>query len=1380
MSAPAQRDPGWASWDTQEVRQVLESLRDLVVGSNVLKTDWEAARFDVLAGFAAIAGPLRTVPQEVLEATRELTEIGLLEEGAGAGPSPTFAVVSEWVLRGNWTSARAIAKKRMKAVKAWGTTMLATLAASPAPAGGAGALGLGVGGGAPGGSAGGPTGTVILTHAELMELLDQAVAKAAAAAGGALGAPAGGASASGVEGQYRRALAASQGKRDGWSVDRHKQVRAGVLAEGAKLREPLLRFCSEHPWKRPGTALEAHSFPELTWARPMLEEEACDIDELPAGEEASLEDWCVLVHLLRVRVTEMQDFVKGKEPGTIFEDVLDDTFARKRQRSPSPPAMAKRAQVDPGVSAGVGSPGVALTPGRRGELAAAAAGLRTVTEEQVQQALMGTLAPETIPKPAGEGAPRPVIPSHVGGELEGLDLRVYPAQSLDAQQAKLVLGEDGRSLQWEAANKKTRCSTLPEWERGFCHVLRKVKSDRQHRLMVYFKDWFQHKAMEYGVTPLIKFYEYLILQMEEDPSVTFERRCYSELFEDYSREQQLRPVRAKTPWRDDRSPRGGKQGEQKGKGGKARNDPPNPPREGGGKGGKGGKGRGRGGVELPQSPAQAAAPGNANSSRRAPAGAGEAPARGPVSGEGHEPEDGDEEEDVMSVANAFEFTPAEPGEGDYIEIERGGGDAGDILHGGDWMDGHDEHIRGGAGSGVRDGPETWSVMDGASRRLRRSKKWPAIREKLLRRATQERMEATGTMEHERARYVQEVQSVGAAVPLLTERAHLMAAAFEDWHDVDFLVRGAACGIGWPSRPMEMDEPFHVPNYVGDKHMEAMECEIEKELLEARIFPADDRRPWGVSALGMVEKLRNGKVKYRPVWDYSRPCDVGVNARIELEKDKFSSVKDAYALLRPGYWMVKVDLDSAYRSVGVASQFWPAQCFEFGGVRYMDARAPFGNRALPGIFMRYTRAIVAWMQAQGIPCVGYLDDFFMVAATREEAEEMMMLLVELVSFLGFKVNSAKCEGPEQLMEFLGVELSTSGGVCTAAISKDRVDFVDLDTIEDVIRRYNGRKVVLFREEDFFATDLSGTKGMGGLMDERFFLHSWEDVRKMIQKPWFPFRKGVPESEHISYLELFAVWWAVVLWGRHVQGRTVVIRINNQCALRQVAKWWGPPEYLPLLKQLFLTCVRYDIRLRPVYITTKDNKLADLLSRMQLRQFHMEHCAFMRATVWRQDRDDWMLSPAEFHSLDMEFGPFTLDACVAPSRANAFCAVSWSREEDARVQRCDGHQAWGNLPFSIMYDIIVNFLRCKKRQQMGTSGTFLVPVWGQDRGRAPDPTWTLILSMPEVFKVVREWRKGTHLFTAPALRGGGRSEWGPTRWNVVVVRVGPEPVTLPGWV
>ncbi|KAK3234410.1 hypothetical protein CYMTET_55352 [Cymbomonas tetramitiformis] len=105
--------------------------------------------------------------------------------------------------------------------------------------------------------------------------------------------------------------------------------------------------------------------------------------------------------------------------------------------------------------------------------------------------------------------------------------------------------------------------------------------------------------------------------------------------------------------------------------------------------------------------------------------------------------------------------------------------------------------------------------------------------------------------------------------------------------------------------------------------------------------------------------------------------------------------------------------------------------------------------------------------------------------------------------------------------------------------------------------------------------------------------------------------------------------------------------------------------------------------------------------------------------------------------------------------------------------DGHNAWGNLPFSIMFAILKNFLKCKRRQQWGTSACFLVPVWDGDAG------WELVKSLPQVFRVVREWGKGTHLFTAPDLRGHGRTAWGPTRWPVVVVRVGPEPVALPDW-
>ena len=541
-------------------------------------------------------------------------------------------------------------------------------------------------------------------------------------------------------------------------------------------------------------------------------------------------------------------------------------------------------------------------------------------------------------------------------------------------------------------------------------------------------------------------------------------------------------------------------------------------------------------------------------------------------------------------------------------------------------------------------------------------------------------------------------------------------------------------------------------------------------------------------------------------------------------------------------MVKVDLESAYRSLGISSQFWPHQCFEFDGVRWMDARAPFGNRALPGIFMRWTRAIVAWMRARGYPTVGYLDDFFCVLETREQAEEAMMLLVEFVTFLGFKVNSAKCEGPAQVLEFLGVLLDTSGEVCTAAIDEERIAVVvqkagelraqaargmvarrrlesllgllafcshvvwglslytrrgfsfltatsgrrmvrlprpvldDLSVLEQVVRRYNGRKVQLERQvvdQRHFATDASGTLGFGGVWERLFFMLSWDDLARLPQRPWFPRRSDCRSSWSINYMELFAVWWAMVLWGHRMSGTTVVVRIDNQSAMYQVGSWWGPVAYLPLLRQIFFVCAQHDIRLQPVYINTKDNLLADLLSRLDMPRFLVEHKAFLRADIWRQDRDDWMVCPVRWAALDQEFGPFTVDACVAESRANAYCYLSWSAVEDARVQKFDGHNAWGNLPFSIMFAILKNFLRCKRRQQWGTSACFLVPVWDGDAG------WELVKSLPHVFTVVREWGQGTHLFTAPDLRGHGRTAWGPTRWPVVVVRVGPEPVALPDW-
>ncbi|KAK3257655.1 hypothetical protein CYMTET_33270, partial [Cymbomonas tetramitiformis] len=304
------------------------------------------------------------------------------------------------------------------------------------------------------------------------------------------------------------------------------------------------------------------------------------------------------------------------------------------------------------------------------------------------------------------------------------------------------------------------------------------------------------------------------------------------------------------------------------------------------------------------------------------------------------------------------------------------------------------------------------------------------------------------------------------VPLMSERAHLLAEALKDRLDVAFPVRGAAFGVGFPFAGKEPDEPYVVENYVGDEHEEAMTKELAKELVAGRIFGACDWLPRSVSALGMVERLCKGKLKHRPVWDYSLPSFVGVFDWIDLQKDDFTSVKDAFALLRPGMYMVKVDLEEAYR---------------------------------------------------------------------RKVESLLGLLA----------------------------------FCAQVV------------------------------------------------------------------------------------------WGLSLYMR--QGFALVAATSGRS----------------------------------------------------------------RVAVSTGVMQDLKFSPVLFAEMDEEFGPFTLDACVASWRANVFCMRSWSAEDDARKQRFDGLNAWANLPFSVMYEISLNFLKCKRKQQMGTGGCFLVPVWEGDEA------YELVSGMREVF-------------------------------------------------
>ena len=90
----------------------------------------------------------------------------------------------------------------------------------------------------------------------------------------------------------------------------------------------------------------------------------------------------------------------------------------------------------------------------------------------------------------------------------------------------------------------------------------------------------------------------------------------------------------------------------------------------------------------------------------------------------------------------------------------------------------------------------------------------------------------------------------------------------------------------------------------------------------------------------------------------------------LEKLHFSTVDDAVKLVKPGFYMAKVDLRSAYRSVNIHPSNYEATGlkWKFKGdsdYTYMfDTRLPFGSRLALSIFHRLTQSVKRMMAARG--------------------------------------------------------------------------------------------------------------------------------------------------------------------------------------------------------------------------------------------------------------------------------------------------------------------------------------------------------------------------------------------------------------------------------
>lgn len=287
------------------------------------------------------------------------------------------------------------------------------------------------------------------------------------------------------------------------------------------------------------------------------------------------------------------------------------------------------------------------------------------------------------------------------------------------------------------------------------------------------------------------------------------------------------------------------------------------------------------------------------------------------------------------------------------------------------------------------------------------------------------------------------------------------------------------------------------------------------------------------------------------------------------------------------------------------------------------------------------------------------------------------------------------------------------------------------------------------------------GMGGHVGSEFFSVSWKSLLAGDYgaiPSFFPFqREG---TDHINALELFAGFWLLSLYGERFRGTTLVVQTDNKAARSMVEKFRGTPTHMPLIREVLALCLRLDVRLSAHWIGTKENLLADVLSRgpdgpALFRRHWAEAVANTASRVERATQ--WRLDPAVFAELSRAYGPFMLDAASDTFKADSQCYRAWSIAEDCLEMDWAGLCVWCFAPDWMMERVLRRFLECKLRQPAGTGALFLVTV---DTRRQFYRT----LQSSVAFSCVRRWETGEGLFLEPVspYRGGGyRPARGATR-------------------
>ena len=194
---------------------------------------------------------------------------------------------------------------------------------------------------------------------------------------------------------------------------------------------------------------------------------------------------------------------------------------------------------------------------------------------------------------------------------------------------------------------------------------------------------------------------------------------------------------------------------------------------------------------------------------------------------------------------------------------------------------------------------------------------------------------------------------------------------------------------------------------------ALNQELQNLLRKGAVEPAP-QSPGFYNRLFLVKKASGS---WRPIIDLSTLNHYVTSSRFHMETPR--SVLNS---IRPGNWMISLDLQDAYLQVPVHHDSRRFLRFVLDGKPFQFRVLCFGLTTAPQVFTRIIATVSAILHKYGVRMLRYLDDWLILASSEIACLQSRDRLLAVCTELGIQVNLTKSSLiPSQSIVYLGMEI-----------------------------------------------------------------------------------------------------------------------------------------------------------------------------------------------------------------------------------------------------------------------------------------------------------------------------------------------------------------------